>query len=153
MFRQTPYRVELNRWGTIEMTPVKPHHSRVARRLAQALENALGGEAYTELAIALPSGLRVPDIAWCSPDFLSEHAMEFTPGNLALSIPPEICVEVMSDSNTLGELREKAAAYIAAGAQEAWIVLQDLSIRFYDASGERVDTAFEVQLQGWAADL
>jgi Uma2 family endonuclease len=152
-FRRTPYRVELNRWGTIEKTPVKPHHSRVAKRLAQALESTLGGEAYTELAIALPSGLRVPDVAWCSAQFLSRHAQEFAPGSLALSVPPDVCVEVMSESNTLGELKEKAAAYVEAGAKEAWIVLQDLSILFYDASGQRPDTAFDVDLSGWRREF
>lgn len=153
LFKQTPYRVELNRWGTIEMTPVKPHHSRVAKRLAQALERALGGEAYTELAIALTSGLRVPDVAWCSAEFLSRHAEEFAPGSLALSVPPELCIEVMSESDTLGELREKAAAYVAAGAKEAWIVLLDFSIRFYDASGERRNTGFGVDLSAWRREF
>ena len=153
LLRETPYRVELNRWGTIEMTPVKPHHSRVAKRLADALEAALGGEAYTELAIALPTGLRVPDVAWCSQEFLSRHAAEFNPGNLALSEPPELCIEVMSESNTIGELKEKIDAYVAAGAQEAWIVMGDLGIRCYDNAGERAQSRFALDLTAWRADF
>lgn len=149
LLRETPYRVELNRWGTIEMTPVKPYHSRVAKRLAEALERTLGGEAYTDMAIALPTGLRVPDVAWCSQEFLSQHAKEFEQGSLALSAPPDLCVEVMSESNTLGELEEKAQAYLAAGAREAWIVLLDLRIRFYDSSGERATTGLAVDLTTW----
>ena len=145
--------MELNRWGTIETTPVKPHHSRVAMRLAQTLERALGGEAYTELAIALPSGLRVPDVAWCSAQFLARYAEEFAPGNLALSVPADLCIEVMSESNTLGELKEKAAAYVAAGAKEAWIVLPDLGLRFYDASGECPNTSFSVDLSAWRREF
>ena len=153
LLQGTPYRVELNRWGTIEMTPVKPHHSRVAKRLAKALEQALGGEAYTEMAIALPTGLRVPDVAWCSPEFLSEHATEFEPGSLALTTPPDLCVEVMSESNTLGELEEKVQAYLTAGAREAWIVLLDLSIRCYNSSGECAATALAVDLTAWRRGL
>ena len=149
LLRETPYRVELNRWGTIEMTPVKPYHSRVAKRLADALENALGGEAYTELAIALPSGLRVPDVAWCSSQFLAQYAPEFAPGNSALSHPPELCVEVMSDSNTLGELREKVDGYLAAGAQEAWIVAADLTVRVFGPEGERAGSQFPFDLVAW----
>jgi len=150
--RETPYRVELNRWGTIEMTPVRPYPSRIAKRLADALEGTLGGEAYTKLAVALPSGLRVPDVAWCSPQFLAQHAAEFAPGNLALSRAPELCVEVMSDSNTLGELKEKADGYLAAGAQEAWIVLADLSVRVFGPKGERVSSQFSFDLVAWARE-
>jgi Uma2 family endonuclease len=149
VLRETPYRVELNRWGTVEMTPVTPFHSRVAQRLAVLLEQALGGEAFTELAIVLPAGLRIPDVAWASPAFLSAHAEEFRPGSLALRTAPELCVEVMSDSNSLGEIREKIDAYLAAGAVEAWIVAPDTRIRFFDTRGERASTAFEVDLTHW----
>ena len=153
LLRETPYRVELNHWGTIEMTPVKPHRSRIAKRLAEVLERALGGEAYTELAIALPTGLRVPDVAWCSQEFLTRHAAEFGPGSLALTAPPDLCVEVMSESNMLGELEEKVQAYLSAGAREAWIVLLDLGIRFYDSSGARPATGLAVDLTAWRRSL
>ena len=152
LMREAPYRVELNRWGTIEMTPVRPFHSRVAKRLADALEQALGGEAYTELAIALVSGLRVPDVAWCSDEFLKQHAAEFAPGSLALSLPPELCVEVMSESNSFGELKEKADAYLAAGAQEAWIVLPDLTIRVFDSEGEKPRSRFAFDTAAWTRE-
>ena len=152
LMRETPYRVELNRWGTIEVTPVKPYHSRVAKRLADALERALGGEAYTELAIALPSGLRVPDVAWCSTGFLAQHAAEFAPGSLALLSAPDLCVEVMSESNTLGEMKEKAEGYLSAGAQEAWVVMSDLTVRIFDAEGERSATRFAFDVLAWAKE-
>jgi Uma2 family endonuclease len=150
VLRESPYRVELNRWGTIEMTPVKPFHSRVSQRLAVFLEGALGGEAFTELAILLPMGLRVPDVAWCSAAFLASHTNDFSAGSLALRTPPELCIEVMSDANSFGELKEKLDAYLAAGAREAWIVTLDLRIRFFDANGERPHTAFDVDLTGWS---
>jgi Uma2 family endonuclease len=151
VLRESPYRIELNQWGTIEMTPIKPFHSKAAKRLADRLEDSLGGESYTELAIALPQGLRVPDVSWCSDQFLSEHADEFKPGSLALTSPPEICVEVMSESNSYGELKQKVDAYLAAGAREAWIVLTDLRIRFFDATGERDRTEYAVDLSDWSA--
>jgi Uma2 family endonuclease len=150
VLRESPYRIELNRWGTIEMTPVKPFHSRVSQRLATFLEDALGGEAFTELAIALPAGLRVPDVAWCSPAFLTRHADEFEPASLALSEAPELCVEVMSESNSLGEIREKCDAYLAAGAIEAWIVMPDLRIRYFDKDGERAHSVFQVDMTRWS---
>ena len=35
---------------------------------------------------------------------------------------PEICIEVVSPSNSVKELEEKKTAYLAAGAEEVWIV-------------------------------
>jgi Uma2 family endonuclease len=151
VLRESPYRIELNQWGTIEITPVKPFHSKTAKRLADRLEDSLGGESYTELAIALPQGLRVPNVSWCSDEFLSRHAGEFDPGSLALTSPPEICIEVMSESNSYGELKQKIDAYLAAGAREAWIVLPDLRIRFFDANGERDRTQYAVDLPDLSA--
>jgi hypothetical protein len=56
----------------------------------------------------------------------------------------------MSDSNSYGEMKEKIDAYLAAGATEAWIVLPDLRIRFFDAHGERSGTAFHIDLSSWS---
>jgi len=39
----------------------------------------------------------------------------------AASRPPEICVEALSDRNTLPEIERKAALYFARGAKEVWV--------------------------------
>jgi Uma2 family endonuclease len=70
---------------------------------------------------------------------------------LALSSLPEICIEVMSDSNSYGELKEKVDAYLAVGAREAWTVLTDLRIRFFEATGECPHTQYDVDLSTWSA--
>ena len=44
VLRNLPYRIELNKWGHIEMTPpASPMHMRLATRLAVLLEKLLGG--------------------------------------------------------------------------------------------------------------
>jgi Uma2 family endonuclease len=59
---------------------------------------------------------------------------------------PEICVEIVSPSNSDEEIREKTRAYLAAGATEVWIVAEEGTIRYFDLSGERPASAFPVAL-------
>jgi Uma2 family endonuclease len=35
---------------------------------------------------------------------------------------PDLCVEVLSPTNTRAEIAEKISAYLAAGAREVWVV-------------------------------
>jgi Uma2 family endonuclease len=47
------------------------------------------------------------------------------------TLAPEICVEIMSKSNTAAEMDEKRRLYRDIGADEVWIVETDGRIRFY----------------------
>jgi Uma2 family endonuclease len=77
------------------------------------------------------TGLFVADVAWASPRFMSTHGRE-TP----LTRAPEVCVEVVSPANSVKELREKTDAYLAAGADEVWIVYpQSKRIEFHGHAG------------------
>jgi Uma2 family endonuclease len=55
---------------------------------------------------------------------------------------PELCVEVLSDSNTEGEMTQKRQLYFEGGADEVWTCDPDGRVRFFDAEGERSDSAF-----------
>jgi Uma2 family endonuclease len=44
---------------------------------------------------------------------------------------PEICVKVLSPSNTLPEIREKMALYFDAGAKEVWLCKKSGLIEFF----------------------
>lgn len=58
--RDLPYRIEINKWGHLEMTPpATPHHMRIGTRLARLLNQRLGGEAFTECAILTSGGVRI----------------------------------------------------------------------------------------------
>jgi Uma2 family endonuclease len=88
----------------------------------------------------------VADVVWCSEAFLERHAREFESWAAALSEAPEICVEIKSPTNALGELCEKLSLYLDSGAREGWIVHPDGRIEIYDPSGERETSGFPVDL-------
>jgi Uma2 family endonuclease len=118
--------------------------------LAGALRRDLGGKAFQECAILTPQrrvGRRR------SSEFVARHAAVFKSGEPLLQEAPEICVEIKSPSNSLGELKEKIDAYLAVGAIEAWIVLDDLSARFFDVDGERENSLLEVDLEVWRKEV
>jgi Uma2 family endonuclease len=50
---------------------------------------------------------------------------------------PDLCVEVLSPTNTRAEIGEKVAAYLAAGAREVWVVGDD-GVPEIDTSSGRV---------------
>jgi Uma2 family endonuclease len=141
-FAKVPGKLELDGWGRILMTPPSFYHGVIAGRLVHKLAATLGAEAVTDATVATPSGLFLPDVAWASPQFMSQHGSEF-----AVSRAPEICIEVVSPSNSVKELNEKRDAYLAAGAQEVWIVYpQSKRIEFYGAQGPLPRSNYVVDL-------
>src|SRR5215210_6432669 len=127
-----PYKIELNARGKIEMSPASNIHGRFQARLASELNAQLpAGEAITECSILTEIGVRVPDVAWASAEFISQHGTS-TP----FPVAPEICVEITSPSNSDDEIQEKIHAYLNAGAREVWIVAEDGNIGYHDRDGE-----------------
>ena len=139
-FEDIAGKIELTEWGEILMSPVSKSHGLAAARITKCLGQALGGRTIVEVGIATAIGVRAPDVAWCSDSDLAAH-----PEEMPLSSALEICVEVASASNALPKLREKAMAYVKAGAVEAWIVFpQTRRLEIYDRSGSRESTSFNV---------
>ena len=142
-FRDLPYKIELNAWGKIEMRPASNRPARLQGRIAAEFSRQLpAGEVLTEVAILTDIGVRVPDVAWASGEFFRMHG-ETTPYPRA----PELCVEIVSASNTDAELQEKTRAYLAAGAQEVWLVAESSAVRYFDASGEQGASRYSVTLE------
>lgn len=139
--RDLPYKIELNTWGKVEMTPASNRHGRLQAVLALELGRQLQGMVLTECSILTRIGIRVPDVAWASPAFMEAFG-EITPFTRA----PEICVEVLSPSNVEAEVVEKTAAYLAAGADEVWLVREDGKIRFVGPGGDQPQSRFPVAL-------
>jgi Uma2 family endonuclease len=139
-FEDLAAKIELTEWGEILMSPVGKTHGLMAARLAGALRLALGGHVMVEVGVATAIGVRAPDVAWCSDAFLAAH-----PEEAPLTGAPELCVEIVSASNALPKLREKAAAYIEAGAREAWIVFpRSGRVEIHGAGGLQTSTAFPI---------
>jgi Uma2 family endonuclease len=128
-------------------------HMRLATRLAAILQRILGREAFTECAIATTGGIKVADVAWCSPDFMERLHASFSNWEASLPEAPELCAEVMSPSNLAGEIKEKCNLYLEAGARETWILYPDLTIEIRDAHGSREKSSLPVDIDRVRAEL
>ncbi len=137
-----PYKIELNMYGVMEMSPASNRHGRFQAAIAHSLASQLPqGVVLTECSIFTDEGIRLPDVAWASADFMARHG-DTTPFPQA----PEICVEVRSRSNTNAEMEMKTRAYLAAGAIEVWIVTEAGEVQVFDADGSRPSSRFGVTL-------
>jgi Uma2 family endonuclease len=127
-----PFKIELNKWGQIVMSPAKVIHSFYQSRIQTLLEKLLtGGIAMQECAIQTSDGVKVADVVWVSSARVSIILQE-----VAASIAPEICVEVKSASNTLEEMLLKKKLYLNAGALEVWLCDKAGKLRFYNKQGQ-----------------
>lgn len=112
-----PFKIELNRWGKIEMSPASNQHGALQVDLATELKKRRGGRVLVECSIQTADGVRVADVAW-----ISRRRLEVIGWSTPFSQAPEICVEIMSPANTWAEMHMKAGLYLAAGAQQVWVV-------------------------------
>ena len=142
LLRDLPGKIELNAYGVIEMSPASNRHGIKQGAIAQAFGLQLpAGTAMVECSIATSEGVRVPDVAWASADFMARHG-DVTPYPVA----PEICVEVRSPSNTDAEMAFKTRLFLDAGAVEVWIVSETGAWQVFDANGPQPTTRYGVQL-------
>jgi Uma2 family endonuclease len=125
------------------MSPASVRHGQLQAALAVELAQQLpDGVTITECPIVTDIGIRVPDLAWASAQFMTRHE-----GRSPLPRAPEICMEVVSPLNVLAEITEKTRAYLAAGATEVWLVTENGNIRIIDPSGEKTESAFPISVQ------
>lgn len=136
--RNLPYKIELDERGRIVMSPASNHHAiqqgRLVRLLAQVLNE---GEIATECSIGTHAGVKVADVVWMSAEFLLQHG-EMTPYSQA----PELCVEILSPSNSPGEIEDKIRLYLGYGAKEVWIAADDGTISIHGQEGVRAKSIF-----------
>ena len=126
-----PFRIETNRWGQIVMSPPHNDHSFAQSSIFKLLlEKMRGGEVLQETVIDTEDGNKVADASWMSDAFYRANK-----GRSSFKRAPEICVEVKSPSNSMGELLEKKELYLKAGAQEVWIREQSGRMLFFTADG------------------
>ena len=127
-----PYKIELNRQGKIIMSPTRNKHGFYQGEIAFLLRTMLPhGHVLTECAIDTPEGTYVADVTWASAACFKIIAEEFS-----CSVAPEICVEVWSPSNSLGELEMKRRLYFEKGAMEFWHCDAFGQLTFFDRSGQ-----------------
>ena len=122
-----PYRIETDQHGHILMSPPPaPLHgerqAEIVFRLRQLLPH---GRTLAECPISTAAGVRAADAAWLAPE-RDENIPQLT----LFERSPEICVEIVSPSNSTAEIAEKRLLYFDAGAAEVWICNLDGSFSF-----------------------
>jgi hypothetical protein len=133
-----PYKVELNAWDKIELTPRTNRRGILVAALAYEFRQQLpGGAAAISCGVLTSAGVRVPDVVWASARLMAKYA-----NAMLFQRAPEICVEVCSP-----DCDEKIRAYLAAGAEEVWLVSEEGSIRYFDASGEKARSGFPIEVR------
>lgn len=124
-------RIETDRHGHILLTPPpEPAHGTRQFEIGYQLRNLLGGNVCTVCPLSTSDGIKAVDVVWLS-DLREATAMN----GQVLVLSPEICVEVLSPSNTAAEMEEKMALYFDAGAEEVWFCEEGGTMRFHSASG------------------
>lgn len=142
-FQNLPFKIELNRYGKVEMTPASNQHGRLQLRIGALLERKLKkGEAMTECSIQTSEGVKVADVAWCSKAFIKQFGYA-TPYPQA----PELCVEIVSPSNSKVEMTEKVELYLQAGAEEVWVVWENGLVDYYGKFGKLDESSFGIHLK------
>ncbi len=132
-----PYKIELNEWGNIVMSPDSNRHSFLQMAIAMLLAaQKSDGHTFNECSVETSQGVKVADVIWGSSDFFSVHQLD-TPYPVA----PELCIEIMSPSNSMDEMEEKKDLYIERGALEVWICEESGAITFWDIQG-KISTSF-----------
>ena len=122
-------KVETDRFGLAMMTPPADFsHGGKQFKIGTAIQRHLptAGSITVECPISTSDGVKVADVIWISKQRLLEVG-----GHKVLKRAPEICIEVLSPSNTRDEITEKRRLYFEAGAEEVWLCHINGSIEFF----------------------
>ena len=127
-----PYKIELNRFGQIVMSPTRNKHGYFQAKIAVLLQQLVPeGRVLVECAVDTPEGTKVADVAWATVERFRIIEDEFSS-----SVAPQICVEVWSQSNTREEIDLKRRLCTERGATEFWYCDQNGDMTFFDGRGK-----------------
>lgn len=124
------YKVETNASGQIILSPHTNIYSFLQTRVTDLLRDLVNrsGHRAVEFVVDTSEGVKVPDAIWISSE-------RYQPGHASSPVTPELCVEVLSDSNLRSEIDEKRRLYFEGGAEEVWIVSDEGRVVFYGREG------------------
>lgn len=128
--RDLPFKIELNRFGQILMSPASNRHGLLQVEVATFLKRK-PGRVLCECSIETSDGVKVADVVWASHAFIERNGFA-TPYPEA----PEICVEIVSPSNSRAEMQQKIELYLARGAREVWLCREDGEVSIFVPRGE-----------------
>ncbi|MDX6382635.1 MAG: hypothetical protein QOK48_208 [Blastocatellia bacterium] len=147
------YRYELIEGELRRMSPAGDEHGRVGMELAVPLgshikKNKLGKLYLAETGFLIktnPDTVRAPDIAFVRMERFAD-APEIKGYRVGA---PDLAVEVVSPGDTVGEVEEKVAEWLAAGAGMVWVVSPKLhTVTDYRSLTEIVTLTEKDQLDG-----
>ncbi len=107
-----------------ELIPVPPtsmEHGDISMNLISPLnsyirENQLGRVYIPDTGFKVGERVLIPDIAFLSNEHIPEDRSKASP------VPPDLAVEVVSRTDALHQVEEKAFAYLEAGTQLVWVI-------------------------------
>lgn len=107
-----------------ELVPVPPtsaEHGRISTNLFLPLgvyvrKNQLGDVYMPDTGFTVGERIMIPDIAFISRERIPADMSK------AFPIPPDLAVEVVSRTDALHRVEEKAFAYLEAGTQLVWVL-------------------------------
>lgn len=131
VLQNLPFKIETNELGQIVMSPATNKHGywqmMIGMFLYQLMQN---GKVISECSIQTSKGVKVADVVWLSEKFSTKHGYK-TPYVTA----PEICVEIVSPSNSKKEMEEKMSLYFEQGAKEVWFCNEKGRVKFFIKKG------------------
>jgi len=124
LLKDLPYKIELNKWGQIIMSPASIRHVLFQDCITDLLKSLMKtGKTLQEFPVETEENVKAPDVVW-----LSQGLFKQIKENISSPVAPEICIEVMSPGNT--------KLYFDAGAEEVWICDENGNMKFYNQTGE-----------------
>jgi len=127
--RDLPFKIELDEYGQIIMNPVKLGHSAYQGEIGRIMSNLRDdGIVLMECAVWTRKGTKVADVAW-----VSDQLWKNLKGKAEADVAPEVCVEVLSMSNSEYEMEVKRKLYFEQGAEEFWICDDYGNVSFYNS--------------------
>ncbi len=113
------------------MSPASNEHGILQAKIVALISRlTISGTIIAECSIQTPKGTKVADVSWASDTFM-QHNRGLNPFIEA----PDICIEILSRSNTPAEMEEKKELYFARGAKEFWLCHADGQCDFYKNTG------------------
>jgi Uma2 family endonuclease len=104
------------------------------------LTEQIGHLAAMSVAVTTPSfGIRVPDVVWMPCDkwesFDRDDPAPFV---------PDLCIEVLLDSDRIHDIDRRVAAYLEGGAHEVIVIGQRGQVDYWGVTGRRKTSFFDV---------
>lgn len=129
--RNLPYKIQTDKWGNIIMSPATNEHGIYQAKIVALISKLMNkGTIISECSVQTSEGVKVADVTWASEGFMQKNR-----GKNPFDESPEVCIEILSPSNTEMEMEEKKELYFARGAKEFWICDKEGNIKFYKNTG------------------